>query len=289
MLKPQIKLLKQALRELPSFWQVIPVRGKRPIEKAWNQKPYTPAQLFEQLEDFNCTGIGLLTGTPIDREGNLVIAVDQDGWAASIVLNQLANGYLPPTLTFTSTKPGRCQRLYKVSPDCNLRTRCLAGGLEIRCSGLMSVLPPSVHPETQCPYQWLPQCHPLECEIALAPDWLIGLMAESEQKVDTYQRCPQPPIPNSTNCSQSHANYRKIVLGLQQLHPSRADEYHEWIRIGLALRSVGDDLLPLWDWWSQQSPKYNTGECARVWNYFKPHCITLGTLFYLAKIDSANC
>ena len=289
----QIKHLQTALAELPESWQVVPVRGKRPIGKGWNKKPYTPEELARVLQSKGCTGIGLLTGTQIDRLGNIVIAIDQDGWAAAETLKKLAEGSpLPKTVTFTSGKPGRCQRLFLIPPNQSLRTKRLDGGLELRCAGLMSVFPPSIHPETRKPYFWLPGCSPSDCAIAPAPEWLRELMSQPQkhsrhlkQRQNKFSRTSSINSLKSANVAQAASKYPDIVQLLGQVSSSRADDYHQWIRIGLALRSHGEDLLPLWDWWSQQSPKYEPGECVRVWQYFHPREITLGTLVYLARLD----
>ncbi|HLO87797.1 MAG TPA: plasmid replication protein, CyRepA1 family, partial [Nostocaceae cyanobacterium] len=73
---------------------------------------------------------------------------------------------------------------------------------------------------------------------------------------------------------------------LAALNPSRTDDYEQWIKVGIALRSVGDPYL-LDDWinWSKQSSKFKSGECERKWGGFKQGKVTLGTLGYWAKQD----
>ncbi|WP_295442045.1 PriCT-2 domain-containing protein, partial [uncultured Thiodictyon sp.] len=50
----------------------------------------------------------------------------------------------------------------------------------------------------------------------------------------------------------------------------RSDERETWVRIGLALKSMGDTGRGLWLEWSQGSEKYDAADAARVWESFKP-------------------
>jgi hypothetical protein len=69
---------------------------------------------------------------------------------------------------------------------------------------------------------------------------------------------------------------------LEKIPQYMCDSYADWIRVGMTLRSLGDDGLILWRDWSENSSKYKDGECEEKWETFDPREITLGTLFYLA-------
>ena len=59
--------------------------------------------------------------------------------------------------------------------------------------------------------------------------------------------------------------------------------YHDWIRVGMALKSTGaSDALDLWIKYSRLHPKYKPGECEDKWNDFRGD-VGLGTLYLLAK------
>jgi putative DNA primase/helicase len=64
-----------------------------------------------------------------------------------------------------------------------------------------------------------------------------------------------------------------------------ADEYDTWVRIGLALKSTGDDsAFILWDQWSQNSLKYAGAGMRSKWESFSQGGgIGLGTLFQIAQ------
>lgn len=59
----------------------------------------------------------------------------------------------------------------------------------------------------------------------------------------------------------------------------------------MALKSVSEELLPIWDKWSQQSSKYKPGECNSKWQSFRDGVrggVTVGTLYYFARLDLAE-
>ena len=63
----------------------------------------------------------------------------------------------------------------------------------------------------------------------------------------------------------------------------RADDRELWIRIGLALRQLGDAGRGLWLEWSQTSEKYDPKDAARVWDSFKPNATDHRAVFAEAQ------
>ena len=291
------QLLYQSLLTLPADLQLTPVDGnKRPLGYNWQHHPFTPAQLLEHLQkgigipvhqkdgsiyyDRNCQGFGVITGTPLKVAGTTyyLMAVDRDGDSAALKLQELAGGeQITPTVVFTSGRPGRYQMLYLVPAQyCDaLQTRKFRTGtdaegnpeqLELRWKNCQSVLPPSVHPLTG-KYTYLELHSFSDRTPAIAPTWLLEAMLKS------------PAVNDMTD--------REWALSyLEAISSERADDYENWVQIGMALHSTGhQDLLEVWDKWSQQSPKYKPGECQKKWESFKSSGINLGTLAHLAKAD----
>jgi len=90
--------------------------------------------------------------------------------------------------------------------------------------------------------------------------------------------------PKNDSSSWTDSDWARSYLAA--LKPERADDYESWIKVGIALRSVGDPhLFDDWIKWSRQSSKYQEGECERKWAGFKPGNLTLGTLHYWAVDD----
>jgi hypothetical protein len=76
------------------------------------------------------------------------------------------------------------------------------------------------------------------------------------------------------------------LAALAGLSAARADDYDSWIRVGMVLHSVADDLLDDWDQWSRKSDKYKAGECAEKWQTFtRGGRLTLGSLIHWARLD----
>ncbi len=94
------------------------------------------------------------------------------------------------------------------------------------------------------------------------------------------QRAPLPPRMPMTD-SGTRAQAALDLLGV-----NRADDYSDWVRVGMALHAeLGGAGLPLWEAWSRRSPKYREGECARKWRSFESGGVGFGTLIAMAKQD----
>ena len=292
---------------------LVPLGGnKQPLGDKWPNRPFTAEQLIEalatggvsvpikgQIKKIQLQGYGLLTGRPITVEGNTyyLMAVDQDGPSAISQIAELSSrNPLPKTVAFASGRAGRCQYLFLVPERYrdSLKTKKIKTGvigddgkgeqLEFRWKNLQSVLPPSVHPTTGS-YHWVEGCAIEETEIALAPDWIIQQMlvegvGNSESGVGRFT----PPSTYESPLPRSDIDY--ALSYLDALSPFRADDYDQWLAVGMALHSVDDSLLDEWDRWSNQSAKYQPGDCQQKWRSFSPGGgIKLGTLAHMAKLD----
>jgi hypothetical protein len=83
---------------------------------------------------------------------------------------------------------------------------------------------------------------------------------------------------------------REIALEcLSGLNPSRADNYKEWVDVGMALHNAGCDWTD-WDKWSQASGKYKEGECEAKWRSFNGHSkgLTVASLCKWHKDDTGK-
>jgi hypothetical protein len=71
------------------------------------------------------------------------------------------------------------------------------------------------------------------------------------------------------------------------LSPSLSDDYHSWVRVGLAIKGAFPDDEPLafelFDEFSSKSESYTPEETLSKWQSFKPERIGAGTLYKLAK------
>lgn len=100
---------------------------------------------------------------------------------------------------------------------------------------------------------------------------------------DAVQPAPRPLMPMITR----HDSQTRAEAALRMLGLNRADEYSDWLRVGMALHAeLGDAGLYLWDQWSRQSAKYQDGECERKWRSFSGSGVGFGTVVAMAREDS---
>ena len=73
---------------------------------------------------------------------------------------------------------------------------------------------------------------------------------------------------------------------MESLDSSRADDYHDWIKIGCILYTIDkENGFQRWDNFSKQSYKYDEDYLTKTWSRFKDYNYTLGSLIYLARED----
>jgi hypothetical protein len=111
---------------------------------------------------------------------------------------------------------------------------------------------------------------------------------ETEPRTPKQRRDP----PRKTACSapKSRAELARDVArardALLYLGDYYYNDYHSWIRVGMALSELGDAGLELWSAWSSRSDKYDPDECEAKWRTFEPgRGITLGSLFAMAQFE----
>ncbi|MDV2993206.1 MAG: hypothetical protein N4J56_002860 [Chroococcidiopsis sp. SAG 2025] len=278
------------LSALPDDWRFTPVNGnKQPYLEDWQIKHFSKKELAEHIKyDSWCRAIGLLCGTP---SGGLLL-VDFDGESCNEYFPKLFDvpvSGLPDTVTVTSGRPGRCQRVYRVPQEywSSIKSKDFKTGvkgddgkdeqIELRWDGRQSVVA-GAHPKTGS-YKWLPGKSHREVAVAEAPIYLI----------DKMKRPVDPPRPVYTRNYNGNGDVALARECLAALNPCRAGVYQSdggWLDVGMALHSVGDDsLLDDWDRWSQQSDKYKSGECEKKWSSFRGSGLNIGSLCYWAKQD----
>lgn len=100
-----------------------------------------------------------------------------------------------------------------------------------------------------------------------------------------------PAIPAETSravrsAASAHAETadERTVADLRSaLRSLRADEYQDWVRVGLALKSLGDVGRGLWLDWSATSPKFDSAGASAKWETFQPSGIGYRAVFESAQ------
>ncbi len=166
------------IQNLPEYFQLTPVNGKKPYTQKWQTKDIARTDIDSAIANGNATGFGLRLGTV----SNGVMALDIDGTAPkALLLEIMGDEELPATVEFTSGKPDRSQMLFQVPAKywgaLKPKKRTIASGeitedLDFRWNGNQSVLPPSAHPETDG-YRWVEGKSPDDVAIAELPPKLL--------------------------------------------------------------------------------------------------------------------
>jgi RecA-family ATPase len=104
--------------------------------------------------------------------------------------------------------------------------------------------------------------------VADSPCHLYDLADYVEQALAPRHGAARPVATDAVEAIQLEpktiAELRSALLAI------RADEYALWIRLGLALRCLGDVGRALWLEWSATSEKFDPKEAARKWDGFRP-------------------
>jgi Bifunctional DNA primase/polymerase, N-terminal len=171
-------ILAAALELAAAGWLVFPVHGKAPATPhGFKDAVSDEAQIRAWWQRW--PGCNVAIAVP---DGMVVIDIDpRDGGELTLSGLEQRHGTLPPTLT-TLTGSGGEHRWFK-TPTEGLLQADLGKGLQTRVGGKGYVVaPPSIHPQTQLPYEWL---EPLS---AVAPLPL---------SVHHLLRPPAPPLPSA--------------------------------------------------------------------------------------------
>ena len=277
--------LVQKLGQLPSDWAYVAVNGnKQPYQKNWQSTPLSKKDLLPEINSGTCKAIGVIAGELSDG----LLFVDHDGASAERVLLDwgLTFAKLPASWTVTSGRVGRFQIIYKVPKEYwpKIKTKKFKSGvkdeegsveqIELRWNGCQSVVV-GAHPKTTG-YSWMDGRSPNDLPLATAPIELIQKMFDEPKK-------DKPKVPTVLNSDADKAR-----SCLESINPDRLNDYEEWVAIGMAAHSVGDDsLLADWEALSQKNGKYQSGDCQKKWESFSPKSggYTIGTLQKMAQED----
>ena len=265
------------LHRLPDSWAYVAVSGqKRPYQPNWPTQPLDKSALITEIKSGRAKAIGVCCGTP---SGGLLF-LDHDGKSAANILDDwnCPISSLPHSWIVTSGRDNHFQIIFRIPEHYwpliatrKYKTNINNEQIELRWDGSQSVVA-GAHPKTDG-YYWLQNHAPEDCDIAEAPLILI------EKMLKTISTTPLVQYKSSKDTLRARAY-------LAALNVNRADDYDDWLTIGMALHSIGDDsLLDDWEHWSTQSTKHKPSDCQRKWNSFKKSGITIATLGDMANKD----
>lgn len=266
----------------------IPRGLKSPKNHDWHKSPKT----IQELDIVN-ENVGII----LNSSSNGLVAIDFDGESSKEFFRKTFNIEIPETVSFTSTREGRHQRLFKISSEYfdylslkQLKTGVIDSDgkheqLELRFQkdkAAQSVLPPSYVKDDkgERTYQYLEGLSPSEIDICELPEeilvhWLKLCNDLEEREVEKVE------LPHTEDMVVH------LAETLKQYYPTLS--YDEWIRVAWGFKhSVGDivalDLLRYF--W----PEKEKGEYRRLMrSQSSGRKCTLGTIRYMIKQKGGKC
>lgn len=271
-------------------WSLVPVPPgtKGPSTSGWNLRENA---LTSQHQLPAGWGIGLAhaySGT---------MAVDVDVWdraAFELMMHGIDLRALydaPDAVIVDSGRQGHGKLLYAMPMGMALPSKKFldtdAEGkrfnyLDFRCGTangrtVQDILPPSIHPDTNQPYQWAGRGH--WTRLPLIPHDLLRFWNDSLVVPERVE-----------SITPGSVEWGDIRDALGHISPDCSRD--EWVVVGMALHHAGhqtgenDYAMQLWDEWSSTSGKYKgIREIATQWRSFrsdKTTAVKLGSLFHLA-------
>lgn len=269
----------------------IPRGLKSPKNNDWHKHPLNLDEI-----DIDTDNIGII----LNSSSNGLVAIDFDGHSSIEHFKKLfPNTDIPETVSFTSTRDGRHQRLFKITKEYydvlslkQLKTGVMGDDgkheqLELRwqnTKAAQSVLPPSIVTDDKGTrtYQWVKGLSPSEVDIVELPEevlvfWLLQCNDLSEPK----------ELDKNIDITHTDDMVAHLAETLKKYYTTLT--YDEWIRVAWGFKnSVGEsDALALmkYYWPENQKGEYNRLMRARAPNR---QC-TLGTIRYMIKQKGGHC
>ena len=149
---------------------------------------------------------------------------------------------------------------------------------EIRGEGGYVVAEPSIH-MSGIQYKWLDH-HTLRDNI---------VVVKSLEDIGLSRTPGDGPARQFERHNVRDSDVERARRALNRIHSWRADDYHAWVNVGMALSELGEAGRQLWHEWSAQSQKYNARDLDQHFDSFKRQqgtVLRLGSLFYWARQDA---
>jgi len=267
----------------------IPQGSKGPINKGWNEKenvitsPEDAVNIKHNvgLAHLYCSTYTTATLDIDDYELSKKWLKDYD-----VNLDDLLNA--DDAVQIISGKPGRCKLLYKLpegSPQMltqqitDQNTKAMV--LEFRCASangktVQDLLPPSIHPDTQKPYSWGGKG-----DWRNIPTMPFNLYMIWKKKINKISEIFPSNIADKPLIG--HVKETTIQHLRSALNHLRSDDREDWIKTGMALKSLGDIGRGLWLNWSMSSDKYEPHNASKTWDSFAPEKLDYRFVFAEAQ------
>jgi len=265
-------------------WALVPIPTgtKGPRQSGWNKKENCLVSSASIPDGY---GVGLAHA----YSGTMSLDIDEWDTAEALLsehgINLINLMDAPDAVTIESGVSGHGKLIYAMPFGLTLPSKKISANrkvsYELRCatsSGLtvQDVLPPSIHPVTQQPYQW-----------GGRGNWQRLPTIPHDLLMMWYSIIERDNSKVITEKGEIDTSWVDIRSALYTIPPDIGRD--EWVQIGMALHHAGitteqpDQAQTLWDEWSSTGQKYKgQQDTATQWRSFKPGEVKLGTLFHLA-------
>lgn len=260
---PELQILQD---NYGAFFTPIRAKSKSPYIQGWQNHPFT-------LDEIESPNIGLMLGDNL-------LAIDLDGQEAfDYFLHLFPNGLTGEQISWTSNKtPYNLQYLVTIPKEYQefIHTIKVSPNkkLEFRYRGCQSVMPPSIHPDTNKPYEWIER-----------PSWVENLDIIIQDNVLTWLLNECNKDQDNTNIkykeyATTNSNVLEIVEALHKIKCRKPIlNYSDWCSISWAtMAGLGiDNAIPVLNqlWPERPGGKSSYQILARSFN---PNRISAGYL-----------
>lgn len=214
-------------------------------------------------------------GVSLSASGLLALDIDpkNGGWE-SLAAIEAEHGVLHSDCVAVTQGAGE-HRLFRADSALSFPGK-LGPGLDLKHHGYICVAP-TLGPSGE--YRWADGHSPLSKSRPAEPSPLPALIASRGRTPTSYSLTERGGVPVAT--AQTFDDLRSALKYVD------ADDYEQWVNVGMVLKPYGENGYKVWTEWSERSDKFDAAAQRRKWDrdIDTPHSITYRSIFRTA-LDS---
>lgn len=211
-------------------------------------------------------------GISLHDSGLIALDIDpRNGGREALEALEAEHGVLHSDCT-ALTQGGGEHRLFTADPELTY-PGSLGEGLDLKHHGYICVAP-TLGPTGS--YQWAAGRSPLSASHPAQPSPLPSLIAQKARAPVSFNLTERAGVPVAT--AQTFDDLRSALKHVD------ADDYTQWVNVGMALKPYGENGYRVWSEWAARSAKFDAATQRRKWDrdLSTPHSITYRSIFRMA-------
>lgn len=168
--------------------------------------------------------------------------------------------------------------------------------IELFGTGKQVVLPPSIHPDTGNPYEWVREFDMDMLDLGVVPQMpseLLAEQADSDLRDEALAADDEDGLLALARTSPPLGLTIPACRDILKLLPvdEFCDDRDGWLKVGMALHHEfegDDDGFDLWCEFSEQSDKFDEQDQRRVWDSFRPSKTDPVTMGFFRKLTQED-